>query len=100
MVLVGQPATKLFGHVPDWVATTICALSRSVMFCSVANVSAMAPICALLACRGGVLVSLKAPSNTSPEKPDTPVLSAYWEVIVDQLSCAWLLPSPEKKCSR
>jgi hypothetical protein len=48
---------------------------------------------------GGVLVSLKAPSNTVPEKAGAPVPSAYWEVIVDQLSLGWT-PSPEKKCSR
>jgi len=49
---------------------------------------------------GGGLVTLKAPSYTSPENPGKPVLSAYGEVIVDQVSCAWPLPRPEKKFSR
>src|SRR5215831_14172881 len=97
---VGQPVpTKPFGHVPDWVATTICASSRSVMLWFAAKVSASAPIWALLAWSGGMPVSLKAPANTVPENAAEPVLSAYGEVIVDQLSFGWT-PSPEKKLFR
>ena len=92
---------KPCGQVPDWVATTIWASLRSVMPWFAANVSASAPSWSWLVFLGGVvLVSLKAPSYTSPENAGKPVASAYWEVIVDQLSSAWPLPSPAKKFSR
>ncbi len=65
-----------------------------------ANVSASAPIWSRLVLCGGTLVSLNAPAYTSPVNAGAPVASAYWEVIVDQLSSAWRMPSPEKKFSR
>ena len=88
------------GQVPDWVTTMIWASLRSVMPWSSANESASAPIWNRLVFECGVVVSLKAPSYTSPENEGAPLASAYWEVIVDQLSSAWALPSPEKKFSR
>ena len=87
------------GQVPDWVATMISASLRSVMPWFCANVSASAPIWNRLVLCGGTLVSLNTPAKTDPENAGTPVVSAYWEVIVDQLSSG-ATPSPEKKFCR
>src|SRR5215468_8483408 len=82
-------ASKPCGQVPDWVATTIWASVRSVMFWLAAKVSASAAIAAWLACRGGVLLSLNAPANTDLLKIGAPELSPYCDRMVDQLSLGW-----------
>src|SRR5260370_31494339 len=92
-VPVHADPTKPGGQVPDWVATTICASARSVMLLAWTNASASAPSWSRLGLLGGGLMSLKTFTNTVPENADAPVLSAYGEVIVDQLSCGDT-PSP------